>query len=217
MVEEHGPDGLRAADVPEPTLGAGDVLVEVRAAGVNPLDRMVRDGELERLLAHRRPFVLGHDVAGVVRAVGADVRGLVVGDEVYARPRDSRIGTFAERIAIDQDDVATKPSSLSFEEAAAVPLVALAAWQALVEVADVRPGQRVLVHAGAGGLGSTAVQLARHLGAHVATTARPATRRGWRSSAPTRSSTTPRPTSPRCSPGSTSSSTPSGEPPWRSR
>ena len=96
---------------------------------------------------------------------------VAVGDEVYARPRDLRIGAFAEAIAIDVADVAHKPASLSFEEAAAVPLVALAAWQALVDIANVQPGQKVLVHAGAGGLGSTAIQVAQHLGAHVATTA----------------------------------------------
>jgi NADPH:quinone reductase-like Zn-dependent oxidoreductase len=95
---------------------------------------------------------------------------LQVGDEVYARPRDLRIGTFAEYIAIDQDDVARKPASLTLHDAAAVPLVSLAAWQALVDRADVQPGQKVLVHAGAGGLGSTVLQLGKHLGATVATT-----------------------------------------------
>jgi NADPH:quinone reductase-like Zn-dependent oxidoreductase len=131
---------------------------------------MVRNGEYMPIINYKRPFVLGHDLAGVVTAVGADVRGFKVADEVYARPRDRRIGTFAEQVAIDADDVALKPASLSFEEAAAVPLVALAAWQALVEVADLQAGQKVLVHAGAGGLGSTVVQVAKHLGAHVATT-----------------------------------------------
>ena len=115
--------------------------------------------------------MLGHDAAGVVTKVGADVRGFAVGDEVFARPRDLRIGTFAEYIAIDEDDVALKPATLSLHEAAAVPLVALAAWQILVEKAHVQPGQKVLIHAGTGGLGSTVIQLAKHLGAHVATTA----------------------------------------------
>jgi NADPH:quinone reductase-like Zn-dependent oxidoreductase len=170
IVERYGKDGLRAADVPEPEVGEGDVLVKVSAAGVNPLDIMVRNGELKRLLKYPTPFVLGHDLAGVVVEVGAAVRGLQVGDEVYARPRDRRIGTFAEYIAIDQDDVARKPASLTLQEAAAVPLVSLAAWQALVERAHVQPGQQVLVHAGAGGLGSTVIQLAKHLGATVATT-----------------------------------------------
>jgi NADPH:quinone reductase-like Zn-dependent oxidoreductase len=172
VVEHYGKDGLHAAEVPEPEVGDGDVLVKVAAAGVNPLDAMVRDGQFKRLLKYRTPFALGHDVAGVVTRVGSAVRDLRVGDEVYARPRDLRIGTFAQAIAIDQDDVARKPASLTLHEAAAVPLVSLAAWQALVDRAHVQPGQKVLVHAGAGGLGSTAIQLAKHLGATVATTAR---------------------------------------------
>ena len=171
VVEHYGKDGLRVADVPEPEVGDGDVLVKVRAASINPLDKMVRNGEFKRLLKYQTPFTLGHDVAGVVTRVGSAVRDFHVGDEVYARPRDLRIGTFAEYIAIDQDDVAPKPDSLTLHEAAAVPLVSLAAWQALVERAQVKPGQKVLVHAGSGGLGSTVIQLAKHLGATVATTA----------------------------------------------
>lgn len=172
VVERYGKDGLRAADVPEPGVGDGDLLVKVSAAGINPLDKMVRDGEFKRLLKYQTPFVLGHDVAGVVTRVGSAVRDFQVGDEVYARPRDLRIGTFAEYIAIDQRDVALKPASLTLHEAAAVPLVSLAAWQALVDRAHAQPGQKVLVHAGAGGLGSTVIQLAKHLGVTVATTAR---------------------------------------------
>ncbi|MBB6626944.1 NADP-dependent oxidoreductase [Nocardioides sp. KIGAM211] len=170
-VARYGADTVQPSELPAPPVGPRDVLVDVRAASVNPLDTMLRKGEFKQLLKYRPPFVLGHDVAGVVTQVGADVRGFAVGDEVWSRPRDLRIGTFAELIAIDADDVALKPRSLSFAEAGAVPLVSLAAWQALVDVADVQPGQKVLVHAGAGGLGSTVVQLARHLGAHVATTA----------------------------------------------
>ena len=171
VVSHYGPDGLKATDLPTPETGPNDVLVDVRAASINPLDKMVRNSEFKQLIKHKLPFVLGHDVSGVVTKVGSGVRGFKAGDEVYARPRDLRIGTFAETIAIDAADVAPKPASLSFEEAAAVPLVALAAWQALVDLADVQPGQKVLVHAGAGGLGSTVIQLAKHLGAHVATTA----------------------------------------------
>jgi len=172
VVAQYGKGGLRAAHVPEPAVGPRDVLVRVCAAGVNPLDKMIRDGEFKLLLKYKTPFVLGHDVAGIVTRVGDDVRDYKIGDEVYSRPRDLRIGAFAEYIAIDQADVAPKPRSLTMQQAAALPLVALAAWQALVEVAGVKPGQKVLVHAGAGGLGSTVVQLARHLGAYVATTAR---------------------------------------------
>ncbi|MFA7267095.1 MAG: NADP-dependent oxidoreductase [Candidatus Nanopelagicales bacterium] len=173
IVTHYGPDGLQEAEIPAPTVGPNDVLVEVRAASINPLDKMVRNGEFKQLIKYKRPFVLGHDLSGVVTEVGADVRDFKLGDEVFSRPRDLRIGAFAEQIAIDAADVALKPTSLSFEEAAAVPLVALAAWQALVDVADVQPGQKVLVHAGAGGLGSTVIQLAAHLGAYVATTASP--------------------------------------------
>lgn len=171
VVTHYGPDGLEAADVPAPSVGPRDVLVDIRAASINPLDKMVRNGEFKQLLKYKPPFVLGHDLAGVVTEVGSEVRGFAVGDEVYSRPRDLRIGAFAESIAIDAADVAHKPATLSFEEAAAVPLVALAAWQALVDLAEVRPGQKVLVHAGAGGLGSTVIQVAKHLGAHAATTA----------------------------------------------
>jgi NADPH:quinone reductase-like Zn-dependent oxidoreductase len=171
VVSKYGKDGLHSAEMPQPSVGPRDVLVEVRAASINPLDKMVRDGEFKQLIKYKRPFILGHDVSGVVAEVGSEVRGFAIGDEVFARPRDLRIGTFAEFIAIDADDVALKPRSLSFAEAAAVPLVALAAWQALSDLAHVAPGQKVLVHAGAGGLGSTVIQFAKHLGAYVATTA----------------------------------------------
>jgi NADPH:quinone reductase-like Zn-dependent oxidoreductase len=172
VVQRYGKDGLLAADVPEPDVGPRDVLVRVNAASINPLDRMLRDGQFKLILRYKTPFVLGHDVAGVVIRVGPDVLDYKVGDEVYSRPRDFRIGTFAEYIAIDHADIALKPKTLTMTEAAAVPLVALAAWQALVDLARVKAGQRVLVHAGAGGLGSTAIQMAKHLGAYVATTAR---------------------------------------------
>lgn len=171
VVTHYGPDGLAPADVPSPTVDPHDVLIDIRAASINPLDTMVRNGELKQLLPYNPPFVLGHDLSGVVIRIGSDVHGLVVGDEVFARPRDLRIGAFAEQIAIDAADVARKPRSLSFKDAAAVPLVALAAWQALVDVAHVQPGQKVLVQAGGGGLGSTVIQVAKHLGAHVTTTA----------------------------------------------
>jgi NADPH:quinone reductase-like Zn-dependent oxidoreductase len=175
VVEKYGNDGLRAADVPEPVVGRRDVLVRVSAASINPLDKMTRNGEFKRLIKYKPPFVLGHDLAGVVTDVGADVRDFKVGDQVYGRPRDLRIGTFAEFIAIDQDDLAPKPDSLTLPEAAAVPLVALAAWQILIDRARLQAGQKVLVHAGAGGLGSTVIQLAKHLGAVVATTTDTAT------------------------------------------
>jgi len=162
---------LHEVDVPEPTVGDHDVLIAVAAAGLNHLDAKIREGEFTLILPYRTPLVLGHDVAGTVIEVGGSVRSLKPGDEVFARPRDHRIGTFAERIAVDEADVALAPTSISTVEAASLPLVALTAWQALVERGDVQPGQKVLVHAGAGGVGSIAIQLAKHLGAHVATTA----------------------------------------------
>ena len=161
---------VHEADVPEPVVGENDVLVRVQAAGLNQLDEKIRIGEFKAILPYRLPIILGHDVAGTVIRVGARVRRFKAGDEVYARPRDHRIGTFAERIAIDESDVALKPTSIAMDEAGSLPLVALTAWQALVELGGVRPGQKVLIHAGAGGVGSIAIQLAKHLGAQVATT-----------------------------------------------
>ena len=162
---------LREADVPEPTVGERDVLVQVQAAGLNQLDEKIRLGEFKQILPYKLPLILGNDVAGTVIRVGAKVRGFKPGDEVYARPDKDRIGTFAERIAVAEADLALKPASISMEEAGSLPLVALTAWQALVEQGNVQPGQKVLIHAGAGGVGSIAIQLAKHLGATVATTA----------------------------------------------
>ncbi|SEC20446.1 NADP-dependent oxidoreductase [Microbacterium hydrocarbonoxydans] len=162
---------VRDVNVQEPVVGAHDVLVRVQAAGVNQLDVKLSQGEFALILPYRLPTALGHDLAGTVIRVGAGVRGFAPGDEVYARPRDHRIGAFAERIAVDESDIARKPATVSMEEAGSLPLVALTAWQALVELGGVRPGHKVLIHAGAGGVGSIAIQLAKHLGAEVATTA----------------------------------------------
>ena len=151
--------------------GAHDVLVRIHAASVNPVDLKIRDGDLKAVLPLRAPFVLGNDLAGTVVAVGARVTRFAAGDEVYAHPDKDRMGAFAEFIAIHQDDVARKPATLTMAEAASIPLVGLTAWQALVERADLQPGQKVLIHAGAGGVGTIAIQLAKNLGASVATTA----------------------------------------------
>lgn len=162
---------LQEADVPEPVVGEHDVLVRVDAAGLNPLDEAIRAGAFKQILPYRLPLILGNDLAGTVIRVGAKVRGFKPGDEVYARPDKDRIGTFAERIAVAEADLALKPASISMEEAGSLPLVALTAWQALVERGNLQPGQKVLIHGGAGGVGSIAIQLAKHLGATVATTA----------------------------------------------
>jgi NADPH:quinone reductase-like Zn-dependent oxidoreductase len=161
---------LRMGEMPEPEVGEDEVLVEVHAAGVNVLDSKIRNGEFKLLLPYRLPLVLGNDVAGVVVRVGSKVRRFKPGDEVYARPETARIGAFAELIAMNEAAVAHKPKTISMEEAASFPLVALTAWQVLVERAKVKKGQKVLIHAGSGGVGTVAIQLAKHLGAFVATT-----------------------------------------------
>jgi NADPH:quinone reductase-like Zn-dependent oxidoreductase len=163
-------DRLRAGDMPEPEPREDEVLVHVHAAGVNLLDSKIRNGEFKLILPYRLPLILGHDVAGVVVRVGSRVRRFKPGDEVYARPADGRIGAFAEFVALNEDDIAIKPKALTMEEAASIPLVGLTAWQALIERANLRRGQKVLIHAGSGGVGTFAIQLAKHVGATVATT-----------------------------------------------
>ena len=171
IVDRYGSkDGMRAGDMPDPELREDDVLVQIHAAGVNPLDAKIRDGDFKRMLPYRFPLILGNEVAGVVVRVGSRVQRFKPGDEVYARPDTDRIGAFAECIAIQEDAVAKKPKNLTMEEAASIPLVGLTAWQALVERAKLSPGQKVLIHAGSGGVGTVAIQLAKHLGAIVATT-----------------------------------------------
>lgn len=161
---------LRLGDMPEPEVRDRDVLVAVHAAGLNQLDAKIRDGEFKLILPYRLPLILGNDVAGVVVRVGSKVRGFKPGDEVYARPSQDRIGTLAEFIAIDEADLALKPHNLSMEAAASIPLVGLTAWQVLIDRAGLKRGQKVLIHAGSGGVGTFAIQLAKHLGATVATT-----------------------------------------------
>lgn len=163
-------DGGHISEVPLPALGDSDVLIQVFAAGVNPLDSKIRNGDFKPILRYRLPLILGNEFAGRVVDVGAGVRRFRPGDEVYARPDKDRIGTFAEYIAVDEADLAMKPKNLTMVEAASIPLVGLTAWQALVERANLQKGQRVLIHAGSGGVGTFAIQLAKHLGAIVATT-----------------------------------------------
>lgn len=157
-------------DVPAPALRDDDVLIRVHAASVNALDTKIRRGEFKVILPYRLPLILGNDLAGTVERVGAGVPQFKPGDEVYARPDDDRIGTFAEFIAVSAASVALKPDNRTMVEAASLPLVALTAWQALVETAQLKPGQKVFIQAGSGGVGTVAIQLAKHLGAFVATT-----------------------------------------------
>jgi alcohol dehydrogenase len=156
--------------LPTPEVRDDDVLVQIHAAGVNPLDSKIKSGDFKFILPYRLPLILGNDLAGVVTGVGSRVKRFKLGDEVYARPNDDRIGTFAEFIAMNENDVALKPKSLRMQDAASLPLVALTAWQALVEQADLQRGQKAFIQAGSGGVGTIAIQLAKHLGATVATT-----------------------------------------------
>ncbi len=172
IIKQYGKqNGLELTTMPEPTVGKNDVLVQIYAAGVNLLDSKIKAGEFKLLLPYKPPFIIGHDVSGVIVKVGSQVQNFKVGDEVYARPSDYRVGTFAEFISIDEKDVAIKPKKLSMEEAASIPLVGLTAWQALIEKANIQKGQKVFIQAGSGGVGTFAIQLAKHFGATVATTA----------------------------------------------
>ena len=160
----------RLAELPTPTPGPTDLLVRVRAAGLNPVDNAILNGQMQALIAYPLPLTLGSELAGVVEAVGPQVTRFSAGDEVYARLDKTRIGALAEHALVREAHAARKPASLNFEEAAGIPLAGLTAWQALTEVGQVSKGQRVLIHAGAGGVGSLGIQLARSLGAWVATT-----------------------------------------------
>jgi NADPH:quinone reductase-like Zn-dependent oxidoreductase len=167
-----GPEVLRVQEVPRPVPLPTEVLVRVHAAGINPVDWKTRAGGAMAGVLGEPPFTLGWDVSGVVEETGFGVTTLQVGDEVYGMPWFPRAaGGYAEYVTAPARQFARKPANISHEQAAAVPLAALTAWQALVDTADVRPGQRVLIHAAAGGVGHFAVQLAKHLGAHVTGTA----------------------------------------------
>jgi NADPH:quinone reductase-like Zn-dependent oxidoreductase len=171
VLERYGKArALTMQDIPTPELRDDEVLVKVHATGVNLLDSKIRNGEFKIFLPYKFPLVLGHDVAGEVVKIGPQVRQFKLGDEVYARTDDFRIGTFAEFVPVRQASLALKPKNLTMEEAASVPLVALTVWQALVDIAKLKKGQKVFVQAGSGGVGTFAIQLAKHLGASVATT-----------------------------------------------
>jgi len=164
-------EDLILTEVSKPTIKENEVLIEIFSAGINQLDTKILAGEFKQILPYKTPFILGHDLAGVVIETGAKVTKFKTGDEVYARPSDHYIGTFAEYLAVEEKDLALKPKNLSMDEAAGVPLVALTAWQALVEVGKLKKGQKVFIQAGSGGVGIIAIQLAKYLGATVATTA----------------------------------------------
>lgn len=171
VINQYGKtETLHPADVAKPVISENEVLVEVHAAGLNLLDSKIKAGEFKLFLPYKLPLVLGHDVAGVVVEAGRAVTKFKVGDQVYARPADLRIGTFAQYIALNEADGALKPSNISMAEAASIPLVALTVWQAFMEKARLEKGQKVFIQAGSGGVGTIAIQLAKYLGLYVATT-----------------------------------------------
>lgn len=169
--EYGGPEVLRFEEVPIPQPAAGELLIRVHAAGVNPVDWKVREGYLKDLLPYSLPFIPGWDVSGTIEAAGSGVTRFQKGDEVYSRPDIARDGAYATYIVVRESEVALKPRSVDHVHAAAIPLAALTAWQALFDAAGLSAGQKVLIHAAAGGVGSFAVQLAKWKGAHVIGTA----------------------------------------------
>lgn len=170
-IHRYGPpEVLRVDEVETPRPGPRDVLVEVHASSVNPVDWKIRSGGQRNLVRYSLPWILGLDASGVVEAVGSRVTRFRVGDEVWSSPTHARPGTYAEKVCIDERELAHKPKNLSHDEAASMPLVGLTAYQCLVEKGRLRAGQTVLIHAGSGGVGSFAIQLAKHLGARVITT-----------------------------------------------
>ncbi len=170
ILTEYG-NAPEVADIDRPDLPDDSVMVEVNAAAINPIDWVVMDGYARDMLPYPLPWTIGYDVSGVVVGVGPEARGFSVGDEVFARADGMQAGTMAEYSAVKASDAAIKPSNISHAEAAGIPLAGLTAWQALFDKGGLQSGQRVLIHAGSGGVGTLAIQLAKHAGAWVASTA----------------------------------------------
>ncbi|MEX2948391.1 NADP-dependent oxidoreductase [Staphylococcus warneri] len=173
VIHQYKDQSLSEEVMPIPNMASDEVRVKIKAVSINPIDTKIKDGELKILLTYQFPLILGNDFSGVITEVGSDVKQFKVGDEVYGRPRKTKIGTFAEYIAINEADIALKPRNVSFEEAASLPLVGLTAYQALNDVMQLKQGEKVLIQAGAGGVGTFAIQLAKSMGLYVATTASP--------------------------------------------
>jgi len=161
---------IEIAEIEEPRINEDSVLISVHAAGLNPIDNILRAGHMKDYLPISFPHVMGYDVSGVVREVGANVTRFKPGDAVYARPNQEDAGALAEVARIKEDELALKPANISHEEAASIPLAGLTAWQAIVDKAGMKKDQKILIHAGSGGVGTLAIQIAKHLGAYVATT-----------------------------------------------
>lgn len=166
-----GPETLVYEDAPRPTPLTNEVLIRVRAASVNPIDWKIRDGYGKQMFNHQMPLILGWDVAGTIEAIGPEVDKFQLGAPVYGYTSLLRDGAYAEFIVAKQEEITLKPASLDFVQAAAVPVAALAAWQAMFDTANLTENQKVLIHAASGGVGSMAVQLAKAKGAYVIGTA----------------------------------------------
>ncbi|KAB2441252.1 NADP-dependent oxidoreductase [Bacillus luti] len=172
VIDQYGSvEELKERQVSKPVVKGNEVLIRIFATSINPVDWKIRKGDLQKQLQFSFPIILGLDVAGVIEEVGEEVECFKIGDKVYTKPENIGQGSYAEFITVKSDLVSYMPTNLSFEEAAAIPLAGLTAWQSLVDYAEIKEHDRVLVHAGAGGVGSLAIQIAKSFGAFVATTA----------------------------------------------
>ncbi|MDN7228049.1 NADP-dependent oxidoreductase [Planococcus sp. N064] len=172
VIEQYGgKEQLKEKELERPQISENQVLLEIYATSINQIDWKLREGYLKERLPFEFPIILGWDAAGVIAEVGEAVHDFKVGDRVFARPATTRQGTYAEFVPVEENLLARMPENMTFEEAAAIPLAGLTAWQTLVDVAKIKEGDKVLVHAGAGGVGNFAIQIAKSFGAYVATTA----------------------------------------------
>lgn len=165
-----GLEVLEELHLPTPDLSDDEILIEVKAAAINPVDWKIREGYLQKAIPYQLPLILGWDVAGIVKEVGASVDAFKAGDKVYSRPDINLNGSYADEIVVKKHLVSHMPKNIGFAEAASIPLVGITAWQALIDYANLKEGQKVLIHAGSGGIGTIAIQLAKSIGAFVATT-----------------------------------------------
>jgi NADPH:quinone reductase-like Zn-dependent oxidoreductase len=171
IIEQYGgKENLKETEIKKPDINGNQVLVEMHATSVNPIDWKIRQGYRKDIIPLKFPIILGSDAAGVIVEKGSEVKGFNIGDRVFARPATTENGTYAEYTAVDEGLLAKIPANLSFEEAASIPLTAETACQCLVDKGSLKSGQKVLIHAGAGGVGSMAIQIAKCLGAFVAAT-----------------------------------------------
>lgn len=169
VIKDYGKE-VEIAEVPVPELSEDSVMIEVHAASINPIDNIVRAGYMKDVIKITFPYIMGYDVSGVVTEVGAKVSKFKIGDEVYSRPNQMDAGSISEFNVVKEEELALKPSKLTHAESASIPLAGLTAYQALTTKGNLQKGQKVLIHAGSGGVGTLAIQIAKHLGAEVAVT-----------------------------------------------